>query len=130
MCEAGLHAAEDRELIALMGPWQVRRFAHHDPRYAYALRRGMMHVQLVAPDGTSLISPSALTGGAWEGQDLRGATVRCADAHTLVARLGTTARLPCPTCLGRLLDGWVRDPARYALLLGGVGVSGQAFPEA
>ena len=62
-----LHAPDDRELIANIGPWQVRRHAERDERFAYFASRAFLHVQLWRPDHeVSILTPSRLTRGRFE----------------------------------------------------------------
>lgn len=62
-----LHAPDDRELLAHVGTWQVRRHALHDERFAYCASRAFLHVQLWRPDRQiSILTPSRLTNGRFE----------------------------------------------------------------
>jgi hypothetical protein len=62
-----LHSPFDRELLARVGPWEVRRHARDDGRFAYLATRSMLHVQLWHPDHrVSVLTPSRLTGGRFE----------------------------------------------------------------
>jgi hypothetical protein len=62
-----LHAPADRELLARIGPWEVRRYAVDDERFAYLASRAMLHVQLWHPTRRiSVLTPSRLTGGRFE----------------------------------------------------------------
>lgn len=62
-----LHSPFDRELLARIGPWEVRRHATDDGRFAYFATRSMLHVQLWHPEHrVSVLTPSLLTGGRFE----------------------------------------------------------------
>jgi hypothetical protein len=62
-----LHSAFDRELVAQLGAWEVRRHAEHDPRFAYFAQRTFLHLQLWHPDEhISVLTASRLTGGRFE----------------------------------------------------------------
>lgn len=62
-----LHAPQDRELIANVGPWEVRRYAGADERFAYFSSRAFLHVQLWCPHRQiSVLTPSRLTRGQFE----------------------------------------------------------------
>jgi hypothetical protein len=60
-----LHAPFDRELLARVGPWQVRR--HADDRVGYFATRALLHLQLWHPiRRVSVLTPSRLTGDRFE----------------------------------------------------------------
>lgn len=60
-----LHAPHDRELLARVGPWEVRR--HADDRCADFATRSLLHLQLWNPVlRVSVLTPSRLTGGRFE----------------------------------------------------------------
>jgi len=60
-----LHAPFDRELLARVGPWEVRR--HADDRFGYFATRSLLHLQLWHPAcRVSVLTPSRLTGGRFE----------------------------------------------------------------
>lgn len=62
-----LHSPFDRELLARFGPWEVRRHATDDSRFAYFATRSMLHVQLWHCElRLSVLTPSKLTGGHFE----------------------------------------------------------------
>lgn len=62
-----LHAPGDRELLARVGPWEVRRYAAGDHRFAYFASRAFLHLQLWHPvRQISVLTPSRLTGGRFE----------------------------------------------------------------
>lgn len=62
-----LHAPMDRELVARIGPWQLRRHRDCDERFSYLASRAFLHLQLWRPDrGISVLTPSSLTGGQFE----------------------------------------------------------------
>jgi hypothetical protein len=62
-----LHAPADRELLARVGSWEVRRHAAEDERFAYLVSRAMLHVQLWHPARRiSVLTPSRLTAGRFE----------------------------------------------------------------
>lgn len=60
-----LHAPNDRELLARVGPWDLRR--HADNRFSYFTMRSLLHIQLWHPVlRISVLTPSRLTGGRFE----------------------------------------------------------------
>jgi hypothetical protein len=62
-----LHAPHDRELLAHLGRWQVRRHAARDERFAYLAARAFLHLQLWHPEhNISILTPSQLTRGRFE----------------------------------------------------------------
>ena len=62
-----LHGPGDRELFARVGPWEVRRYAAGDHRFAYFASRAFLHLQLWHPQHQiSVLTPSRLTGGRFE----------------------------------------------------------------
>jgi hypothetical protein len=62
-----LHVPSDRELLARVGPWEVRRHAVADERFAYFASRALLHLQLWHPEQRiSVLTPSRLTGGRFE----------------------------------------------------------------
>lgn len=62
-----LHDPATRELVAIVGQWQVRQFAATDPRMLYGRTHGLLHVQLCHPHlQVSILTPSRLTGGKFE----------------------------------------------------------------
>lgn len=62
-----LHAPFDRELVAGAGPWEVRRHAVSDERFAYFAERELLHLQLWHPiERISVLTPSRLSGGRFE----------------------------------------------------------------
>lgn len=61
------HDASTRELIAIVGQWQVRQFAETDPRMLFGNTHGLLHVQLWQPHlHVSILTPSRITGGKFE----------------------------------------------------------------
>ena len=61
------HDPTTRELIAIVGMWQVRQFIATDPRMLYGKTHGLSHVQLWQPSAmASVLTPSRLTGGKFE----------------------------------------------------------------
>lgn len=62
-----LHAPMDRELVARVGPWEVRRHGDRDERFPYFASRALLHLQLWRPDRQiSVLTPSNLTGDQFE----------------------------------------------------------------
>jgi hypothetical protein len=62
-----LHAPCDREVVAHVGPWEVRRHAAGDIRFAYLASRSLLHLQLWQPARRiSVLTPSRLTGDRFE----------------------------------------------------------------
>jgi hypothetical protein len=60
-----LHAPFDRELLARVGPWEVRR--HADDRVGYFATRALLHLQLWHPTcRVSVLTPSRLTADRFE----------------------------------------------------------------
>ncbi len=61
------HDPATRELVAIVGQWQVRQFAATDPRMLYGKTHGLLHIQLCHPHlQVSILTPSRLTGGKFE----------------------------------------------------------------
>lgn len=61
------HDPAERELVAQVGPWQVRRLAHGSAKLEYCARRGFLHLQLWHPQaGVSVLTPSRLTGDQYD----------------------------------------------------------------
>lgn len=63
-----LHDWRDRECVALLSSgWELRQFRETDSRRDYFAKKGFGHVQLWhAETGTSIVTPSRLTGGEFE----------------------------------------------------------------
>lgn len=61
------HDPRQRVVVAEAGEWQIRGFAHDDPKFDYFARRGFLHLQLWHPRARiSVLTPSRLTGGLFE----------------------------------------------------------------
>src|SRR5688500_11007904 len=65
------HDPEERELAQTIDAWEVRVFA--DAKFGFFVQRGLWHVQLWHPYArVSVLTPSRLTGGAYEILSARG----------------------------------------------------------
>ncbi len=61
------HDPKTRELVAMVGHWQIRQFTATDPRVLYGKSHGLLHIQLWQPTQQhSILTPSRLTGGKFE----------------------------------------------------------------
>jgi hypothetical protein len=119
-----LHDPTERELVAFAGDWELRQFSESDRRFAYFVTKGFAHVQLWhRASGTSIITPSRMTGGNFElfsgTQDLRFAAstwIAIADALDALGVAPPSRHevraierwfvLPNETRAGRLLRSW------------------------
>ena len=62
-----LHAIADRQVVARLGVWEIRRYPETDERHVYFASRGFLHLQLWNPSTrTSILTPSRLTGDRFE----------------------------------------------------------------
>ncbi len=61
------HDPREREVVSMVGEWEVRQFAATDVKLAYFTSRGFLHMQLWHPvHRISILTPSRLTGGRFE----------------------------------------------------------------
>ena len=61
------HDPMERLCVSTFGGWEVRCFAHNEPRHAYMAARGMLHLQLWCPSyNVSILTPSTLTERQFE----------------------------------------------------------------
>ncbi|MBL8678153.1 MAG: hypothetical protein JNK05_03265 [Myxococcales bacterium] len=61
------HDPDDRVLVASLGDWELRDFADGSRFAAFFARHGLAHRQLYLRSAPlSILTPSALTGGAFE----------------------------------------------------------------
>lgn len=117
-----LHAPHDRVVVGQVGAWELRHYREGDRRLAYFADKGFAHVQLWhAATGTSILTPSRLTGGefelwcapervlcpAWPGveAELRDRGIAPPGRHAVRA-LERWFVLPTESRAGRLLRSW------------------------
>jgi hypothetical protein len=102
------HDPTERILVTRIDGWLVRDFAEDDQRLAYFAMRGFSHFQLWHPAySISVLTPSRLTGGAFEVFPIGNWKRRAADWEALDSMLKTYHQVAPPgeSCL-RALERW------------------------
>jgi len=111
------HDPRERERLGQVGAWEVRAFARDGRAHAYFARRELLHLQLWHPEArVSLLTPSRLTGGAYELFPIDGwkCAVRSAEDARRLARYAHGIELPTPLRLAALIEWYVRSEERRA----------------
>jgi hypothetical protein len=114
------HDPREREVVAWAGGWQVRQFPRVDPKLAYFAERGFLHLQLwSACDHTSILTPSRLTAGRFDGWIAGGPRFVVSSWGELADALAGRRVIAPPASEVRALERWLvmRDePAHLRLL--------------
>ena len=112
------HDPRERVVLGTVGAWQVLGFAPDDVKFDYFASRGFLHLQLWHPEkGVSLLTPSCLTAGRYEGFPLFGWKYASADLAKVSGFIGSLFDIEVPPGPWLLaLHRWYVSPAERRAL--------------
>lgn len=102
------HDPDEREIVAYLGEWEVRRFGEASMLFRYAAPRGVLHLQVWHPAArVSILTPSRITGGSFEAFPVAGWKLACRGWKDLARAIRREHALDVPSA-GRMrsLERW------------------------